>query len=352
MSRLLLLLLLSALLAQELSSFRVRHASPPLATKEALPPAEWVPPLKSNESFEDMPKFDVFSNETLPPADEIAIVDEMYTWGAPCVSSGPMLNPRSEDGCWPGMRMVNSDLEPWWDAIDIVPVIFRLFGFTHPTMKVAMLSQDLQYEIHPCTALPGFVPPNVAIWLHMPMEYVRRWPVQTWNESIANLSGLIIRPSYTYDPEMVQERINPYGWKIVGTAHVHDKVSHLLQDPNTLDCIITFQGSVLVMDWIENLQFTDAPFCGLPSKVHQGFRTQTRWMTQSEMWQTNIRAKLGFCKTVTAGGQSLGGGMAALFSACVAQAPTEGLPWEYDYKYLWWKKGVPRRLEPIGASVR
>lgn len=284
--------------------------------------------------------------EELPPLEERGVVEELYTWGAPMVSTDPLLNPRSEDGCFKGLRMLNVNNEHLVHSVDPVPALFRLFGYYHPHIKVVKLDQHLQANEMECGWM-GRTPETLDVALHMPHLYAERWSQQVWDGYVANISGMVVDPSYWSDPEQVAQHILPYGWNLVGTSLYRKKVSHLIQDPRSLDCILTFQGSVGILDWWDNVQWADAPYCGLDNKVHQGFRSQVRWVTQSQVWQAEIRRKLPFCRNVIVGGQSLGGAMASLFAACVAQAPTEGFAYEYDYKYLWWKKDVPKLLDPI-----
>jgi len=281
----------------------------------------------------------------------------LYTWGCPMVMQRPHANPRREDGCWQGLRMYNINNKRDWDEwkvtnVDIVPAVLHGSGWTgHPRIGVARINEEGIVQEKPC---PGkfwaFETPSLA--LHKVNVYVGRWGSAVGDyEWIRTLSNIAIRPSYLYGVEEVAAYIKPYGWNIVGSAHENEKVSHLLQDPTTLDCVITFQGTDKPLDWWDNLQFKTAPFCGLPVSVHQGFRSQTRWMTQCEEWQTNIRSKLGKCRSVIATGHSLGGAMATLFTMCIAEAPPPSHPAYFDFEALGWHQETPQLLKRLGWGV-
>lgn len=259
-------------------------------------------------------------------------------------------NPRSGNGCWPGLRMYNVNVKGGIGIhrVDPVPPLLRASAWSgHPQMAVAKMSEDGKIDMKPC-GWRGFSVESPKIELHMPRVYIERWGVtgNTEDEWLSTLSNIALRPSYLYGADEVAAYIRPYGWKIVGSAHKNEKVSHLLQDPTSLECVITFQGTDRPMDWWDNLQFGTAPFCGLPVKVHQGFRSQTRWMTQDPQWQSNIRSKLGKCKRVFATGHSLGGAMATLFTMCVAQAPPPSSPGYVDFQSLGWQQETPEVLTP------
>lgn len=276
-------------------------------------------------------------------------VAALYTWGAPMTVQPIPSNPRSADGCWPGLRMFNVNEKGLLSQVDPVPPILRVSAWLgHPKMAAARINEDGNITRMECGWI-GVEVQTPLISLHMARAYIERWGSVSNTEDawISELSNIAIRPSYLYGADEVAEYIRPFGWRIAGSAHENEKVSHLLQKPSTLDCVITFQGTKSPQDWWDNLQFVTAPFCGLPMSVHQGFRSQTRWMTQNPQWQANIRAKLGKCSRVFATGHSLGGAMATLFTMCIAQAPPKGVRGHIDFKRLGWHQETPELLTPF-----
>jgi hypothetical protein len=193
---------------------------------------------------------------------------------------------------------------------------------------------------------------------------------------LANVSIIGMNKSFVQDRDVVDDLVKKYGWRLVDTAFVNAsesgaggaQVSHLIQQPDTLECLMTFQGSSSYQDWVGNLDVAKSHFCGLVdpyercddklsrnpcrvrkprgSFVHRGFRNHFRRMVQSDEWQRNIRPNLQFCSTVSVTGHSLGAALSELFTACSAKAPR---PREYgydeDYKYISWTTAGARKLK-------
>jgi len=273
------------------------------------------------------------------------IVDKLWTWGAPAPTDKKFLqNPLSEDGCWDGLRIVNLHTETTtgvW-SVDVVNGISNVVGYWHvnqPTIKVD--ENGIIYD-YPCgnTASNGVETPSVA--LHVPEEYDMR--AQFLKDEAQQMTKLAVIPSYQpYEEAAVTLGI--FGWKLVGTALWELKETHLIQSPDTLDCILTFQGTTSnrMLDWYDNLRFRAGEFCGLEDRVHAGFRDQLRAVVTTEDFQQNIQTKLPKCNGLTVAGHSLGGALAALFSACVNNAPADNV----DYKHIMWTRESPALLEPI-----
>lgn len=144
------------------------------------------------------------------------------------------------------------------------------------------------------------------------------------------------------------------GWNLIHTAR-HEggedggpQVQHLVQNPQTLECLLTFQATRSLKDWKANFDFIQVKdFCGLSNMVHRGFRNHLRSIIYSDDWQSNIRPKLPSCAKVYAAGASLGGATAELFTACVQHAPKPENDPEGDYAKFGWTKGVAKLLPPL-----
>jgi len=285
------------------------------------------------------------------------MIDGLFTFGAPGVGVPAIKNPRTSSGCFPGARAWTSTREgfPWFNkAVDLVVPLAQTVGYRHPWMEGAEIDvNDRVVNFMSCNEeLTGYPSGRGRTWLHEGEVY--REGVQVMNNDLVlNMTILGTRFSYDRNPtEEVAAGVREFGWRLVGSgfddgtgavrggAHV----SHLFQQPETLDCMITFQGSQDLADWFANLDSIRSNFCGLPEKVHRGFRDHMRRMVRQPTWQEGVRQHLGKCASVFVTGHSLGGAQASLFAACVAQAPSSGSGYDDDYSYISWLRETPARL--------
>lgn len=276
-------------------------------------------------------------------------VDGLVTVGAPAGSEGVMPYPRTTNGCFPGLR-IQSARQLWFgqQQVDIVPPLTRPFGFSHPNMWAAKIfvgskRMDIagcgeEFERDPSVEVPSGILHDES------MTYFPETPKFNLGR-LANLAARVPLPQSTSsNPEEVTEAILPFGWHLVASAFDGNSMSHLMQEPETLECFVTFRGSKTFQDWVGNVQLSKVDFCGLPQKVHNGFRDNLRGIIASEDWQQKLRPLLPSCSKVYAVGHSLGGVTAQLFAACAAQAPEEGQEGYEDYALLGWTRGVPAVL--------
>lgn len=285
------------------------------------------------------------------------MVDGLFTFGAPGVASPGIKNPRSSDGCFPGIRSWS-----WWQAgfpsygsaIDTVVPIAGLVGFRHNWMEGAELDiSKKRVRYNDCNERLTREPRgSTQAWLHDGDIYVDAVrPIN--NDAVLNMTILSTKFSYDQNPQQeVAAGVREFGWRLVGTGFEDgsggvvggSQVSHLFQQPQSLECLVTFQGSSSLGDWFANLDASKTSFCGLSSRVHRGFRDHMRRMVRASSWQREVRPNLGRCSKVYVAGHSLGGAMASLFTACAASAPSSGDGFSEDYSFIGWQKQSPARL--------
>merc|ERR1719469_1316766 len=111
-----------------------------------------------------------------------------------------------------------------------------------------------------------------AVSLHGPASYrtaMQEHPCQEWRDvwaqwplslayyHVDNLGGAV---------DFTAAR----GWNLVGYGYYDGEdgflggpqESFLAQNPDTLECVLTFQGTQNFYDWVANLAFTPTHFCG------------------------------------------------------------------------------------------
>jgi len=297
---------------------------------------------------------------------EFAEVDYLYTFGAPGVGSPRFLHATNEDGVFAGLRTWRTS--GGWT--DIVPIVTVAINTWHPRIN----SEEIE-----C---------NEQVIAHDPSEVVARWPYSVWASISLHFQAGYFNVTkqrscdtwklYTHfttyvsyqRPAHAIEHVASLGWRVAGYGFYQggwiggSQHSYLLQHPETLECVVTIQGTQDRYDWMANLAFSAEHFCGYAEEdescgspvgdcstrgergafVHYGFAVHLRNMVHTESWQQGVHAKLGKCSAVYVTGHSLGGAGANLFAGCVSQKLKPG-DWGYeDYKYMAWTKGTPELL--------
>jgi len=310
-------------------------------------------------------------------------VSALYTFGAPAATSPALGNPGSSSGCFPGLRVVSAYNEGWFSQqIDPVPPVTRPFGYEHTKMKQAKIFVD-----HPETENDG------ANWSDIKYaECGEEWPdakEEIFNPllhfrgityvnkggrfdlgNVAHTSvAVALNVTANSNQQEVANSVREFGWTLVDSAVVdnnvtivHDAISHLIQEPVTKSCFLTFRGSKSIQDWVHNVMIAKVPFCGLTEEgetcddlrnpcqtsgsfAHKGFRDHLRHVIRSSQFQTKIRPHLGACSEVIAVGHSLGGAAASLFAACAAKAPKKDeFGFLEDFEHIGWTVEEPRTL--------
>jgi len=234
-------------------------------------------------------------------------VHSLVTFGAAKPGLDALTNPATGN-CFDGYRFVNQD----WNKVDAVPAL--LGTFAHPKMISIKMDSDSTYSEYDCDD-------NRQLSIKLPSGKLHDSGLYASRLHASNLSaetkavgdnGLAI--SYEPDVEVVRSILQS-GWELIGTTNDGLDHAHLIQNGES-ECILTFEGSDDKADWKTNGAFWAVDFCNLNTKIHNGFRSEVMRVVQQPGYLETIKPKLSTCSKVTVVGHSLGGAMAAIFSAC------------------------------------
>lgn len=276
-------------------------------------------------------------------------VDGLYTYGAPATAKPALKDMRSDNPCFPGFRAAGVDSR--LKQMDQVVWATEVFGYEHPWGDVMFLDvSDNSSHIRPCSK-ENIGKPNY--FFKNPLLHVVYGQSNFgWNEFEKTMHGIGMKMNWVQIQWFAKQLASNVGYGLVASAYATGEawirgglqVQHFVQNPETLECALTFQATLSLGDVVADLELKSGPFCGLPNRVHVGFRDHLRRMVSSDDWQKHIRPHLGSCSKVYATGTSLGGATAELFSACVNFAPSAENDPDGDYSQIGWSKGTPRKL--------
>jgi len=269
-------------------------------------------------------------------------VSHMFTFGAPHPSN-PMLTTKS-GGCFNGYRVIAWEDDLFVDDEDIVPTLLVPSSYNHPNVRtLAVLNKGNGVQSTWSCGKNPFRFTNPSASLHDKGGYMRnmdRLESSYWRAKEASAVGLKV--SYEGNLGTVRSSVGAEGWNLVATSTSGEDVSHLIQEPSSLRCILTFEGSDSFGDWVTDAEVIRTSFCGLPMSVHTGFKKELLRMVGSSSWQSNVRSKLGKCSSVDVVGHSLGGATATLFAACVDFQNGSD-----DYKKMSWSVESPLQMSQV-----
>jgi len=287
-------------------------------------------------------------------------IGSLWTFGCPHVSAPALTNPQRADGCFDGYRVVNIDYEPITNDMDLVTMLLNPTNYGHNRQAtVKLIAEDLfgliQYPplVYPCGwEEDGFFAPSVQE--HFQNGYLSRASIVS-NSQVSNLAqvaNLSLLNSYNKNVAEVANDVRSQGWGLVDSAVIGSgfiifgtEPSHLMQDPASLRCLLTFEGSDDVVDFIEDVRVIRVPFCGLQQTVHSGFKSVLMEMVGSNEFQTKIKPQLQFCDKVDLMGHSLGGASASLFAACASNPLQPGDDGYDEYQLFAWTPTRPKKLD-------
>lgn len=269
-------------------------------------------------------------------------VGYLFTYGCPKTSAPAMTNPARGDGCFPGYRNVNIKKELVTDDVDIVPSLLMATAYVHYTGAANYLDQKGGFNPLGCGTSAGIRVQIPDASLHEGKVYIER-ASKSNDQRLVAATVVGMKTSYKSDKDYLRDTAQAAGWRLVGTSREGEDVSHLFQNPSTLECQLTFEGSDSFSDWSTDAAVIRVSYCGLSQGIHTGFRNEVRRMTGSSEWQDNIRPILPSCASVWTVGHSLGGAQATLFAACI----NSGNSGDNDYDKISWKKGSATPLPEI-----
>jgi len=367
---------LIAALALVSSAFRVRpkkkHSSGTPKTNEAADVTPLQAAKPQAESLFQSPAEEV----TKAAVGEPGQVDFVFTFGAPGGGSPGLQNQRGSNPCFPGYRVYNTKKGRLWsEYVDIVSRIGNLVFYWHPWMhRVKVNERSPDWDQTNCnyeqTRKPSVI--YTLVSLHDKELYINGMAKsRSYGDWYHNVSIFASRKSYIQEVDSVYHSVKQYGWRLAGSAlhpggavYGGKQISHLIQRPSNLECVLTFQGTASIQGWIANFHFEAHHFCGLVDQdesckftvgtcktrhprgsfVHGGFKDRVLKMIQGSEFQQNIRPQLPRCSSLSVVGHSLGGAVAELFAACASKAPQPGQYGYEDYKHMAWTKEAPAKL--------
>jgi hypothetical protein len=275
-------------------------------------------------------------------------VDTLITYGAPKVSVPALRNPIDPDGCFPGWRAVNKN-DQWWDLtddVDLVPTLLgQVTGYEHVRMPVQFIDGRGRSKFHEC-GWRGRDINTPKLTLHFIWTYVSR---ANKADNLREATTIGLDNSYDSNVDRVATKIGEYGWNLV-SAVMGWEVVHLMQNPRNNDCILTFGGSDTIEDFVKDVVIVTTTFCGLEQRVHTGFKWEFLDMVKDSGFQDSVRPNLAFCSKLDVIGHSLGGAVAALFTACLHNRPKLGEIGYDDYKWISFNKQASRALPAMSPK--
>jgi len=322
------------------------------------------------------------------PADREDVVDAIYTFGAPGTASPGLVNQRTKSGCFNGLRTYQSQPGSFFGKF-MDPVAFITNPISYWHSKLAAREVDTRnpgkYPIRQCTDVNvSYVPLSFLDGtgntnMHIAEKYLKT-VLGLGDKSLETFAVFALVFAYLDDAAQVAAASRERGWKLVGKAEdlslnftQGPQKSHLFQNRETLECVITFEGTQRengLDDWYANFETTPEKFCGLVDEdevcnnrfgeckvrraggafVHRGFVNKARSVAMTEGWKQTIQGNLGACSKVSLVGHSAGGAAAELVAGCLSKklAPND---YGYDDRALFaWTPTEPAELPDLDTD--
>jgi len=293
-----------------------------------------------------------------------ALVDEVYTYGAPATHVSPFWNAAHADGCFPGLRSYTEDLKGKHDQIKQIDAGAVFNRYPHARIASICLRWKRDSLYTPCGGTSGSDghpdwPQNGAqvyqAWnLHHENIYEDRLrEISVNGAAMGSKDPFISARRFLFIAFRGYEATNQArsnlekwlpGWTLAAKAvdkHGDDEDPVLVvQENSTLDCAVVFTGTNSFSELFTSTTDYGTGYCGFQG-VHVGYRNEL-WTLTGAPWQ-KIKPKLQSCNKVTCVGHSLGGAICELFAACA----NSGHVTDPDYQRLVWTKQKPRMLKAV-----
>lgn len=292
-----------------------------------------------------------------------ALVDEVYTYGAPATHQQPFRNAARKDECFPGLRSYTENLIGVHKEIHQEDAAAMFTFYPHAWTNSVVLHKTGDSQFTPCRDHKEFGHPE---WPQRAANVFAHWPIHKetpYTERLRNVTvhgkmvatqepfasaNLFVALAWqAYEELETQKRTlreKMPGWKVVERQEdVHggdvDPVT-VVQNSKTLDCALVFTGTNSVSEFSTSTTQYGTGYCGFTG-VHVGYRNEL-WTISNNKWH-EIRPKLEMCGRVICVGHSLGGSLCEIFAACA----NSGNYSDPDYQLIAWKKGRARRMREI-----
>lgn len=294
----------------------------------------------------------------------VALVHEVYTFGAPATSKVPFRNAATPDGCFPGLRSYTEDLLGARDEIHQTDAA-SVFNFLSHSLTSSVCLRWARDSIYtPCDSKLGLDghpdwPLNGAqIYQEWRLHKERHYRDRLGRVTIEGRSAVTEEPFATarkfmflayviYDNfQSAKARVarEMPSWKIVGLAldkHGDDEDPiYIVQENSTLDCAVVFSGTNSFGELFNSLQTYGTGYCGYTS-VHAGYRNEL-WFLTGRSWMA-LKPKLAQCNRVICVGHSLGGALCEIFAACANSGHFD----DPDYQRLAWTKNTTAAMPEV-----
>jgi len=291
-----------------------------------------------------------------------ALVQAVYTYGAPATRWPPFRNAATEDGCFAGLRSYTEESAMWgtMTSVDAAP---GNNWKPHMVTNTLVLKWQEDSIYSPCNGPDhghsDWPTRGISImwdWaLHKEPIYKDRYEALTINGTDMthvepfNQARLFVTFAWrAYESlPMVHEALAKLPeWRLVAREVYENAVDSdpvlVIQDVKTLGCVLAFTGTDYIAEVGTSLQRYGTGYCGYDG-VHAGYRNEL-WTLTNTIWG-GIRPKLEKCANVTCVGHSLGGALCEIFSACA----NSGNFTDPDYHMLAWNKTTPILMPEVDA---